>query len=222
MPKKEHEERPNSKVIKKLEDHFGMSFPQIVKTYFKMGMSRYTCTETLNSLTGWRDPKKPDKKYFKHATIWNMVKDGIKRGEIKEFDFAGRTKGNRRYTDKIRGEVPTIVPVESHEMPKEITAAYHCSDCKKAHKSKFKVNDANLQMTLLRAHQCPHCQKRATCTMDFEHDGIRARKAVILVMNMKREEFVDENFDRVDNPFQYHSHVECESKQLEKAIGGRT
>jgi hypothetical protein len=198
MPK-ELIQMPSSKIISRLENQFGLTFPEIVSKHFQIGMSRYECTAILNDLTGWKDEE--GKAFFKQATIWNMVKAGIQFGLIKDFDFNGRQRGNPNYSEKRQAKNHLMTVLLEKGFPQWMPAVYNCTACGCSHHGSFKVHDHEFATTLIRAHQCPKCKQYASCVMEFTYKDIQARKAVIIHKESRREVFVDENLEWVENPF---------------------
>jgi len=198
------------KAISVAEHHLKMKFPEIIERHFKKGWSRYQCCDYLNALAEkeqWPEVieylSTTNKPFFKQATVWNAVKDGIRWGLIQNFDFRGRSKDNENYVQKHPRKrsgvsVPKALP---SDMPERIEATYTCLNCGNKKKSSFKVKDAELEQTMLRVRPCPACHEYATCKMDFEFQGIKATKAVIIYDDIRQEYFVDEKLQKIENPF---------------------
>jgi len=179
----------NKKFKNKIEEFFQMSFSEFVSKNFKMGMTRVECCNLIGQLSNGKVSPKT-------STVWNYVKQGIKNGEITDFDFCGRkSKGNKK-SKSIK--VPKTIIVAHKNQKTVITFTCQCGN---THTEKIDFTSDNSSLNIkLRVHKCPSCGQRASCSAEFVYNDILIRKAIVDEDNILCECFVDENKNIILNP----------------------
>lgn len=178
------------KVQKRIEDHFKMTFPEVVAKHFHQGMSRYQCTAWLNQQLGIENEQSPEA--IKSSTVWNMVDYGIKHNLIVDFSFNGRNKENPRY------RVLKTKKQKELDIDLELTCMAEGPHRERIWHSSGKIDEHGI--ICLRSMMCPECNQFGTALASFEIAGIKVFKAVLENEGIRTEYFVDEEINVIDNP----------------------
>ena len=182
-----------------IELFFKMPFAEFVTKHFKVGMTRVDCCEMINQLSGGKVSPKT-------STVWNYIKQGIKNGEITDFDFHGRkSKGsNKKKSICIKQK---DIPITVND---QITTITFSCECGKKHTEERKITPENANL-LLRIHKCESCGEKGLCSAEFTYGDVLVRKAIASESGILSECFVDEFGKIILNPLVDYGSNEVET-----------
>lgn len=189
-------------ISKAIEERVGKPFRQIVKENLTLGIGRYEAAARLETLC--KKHRKDNEDHIKvlHSTLWYTIKRMIVTGELCEvegdpstppiFDF---NHGRKEYIYNKQND-PTRIKIESE---------WHCSICNHQWREESEIK--SLDMMCVRSKSCPECERKGSnsfgkVVLQFEHEGIRARKAVCLSGGRNKESFIDEQDNPCSSPFE--------------------
>lgn len=193
---------PRATLKKRLEERLGKPLRSIILEHVPLGTGRYEAARILEAECNKHRKEDEEKIKVLHSTLWYTIKKSIENGELCEVHGDAQSPpifyfnhDKKKHVTKKKDEVDD----------KQVNCSWSCTQC--GHEWNSTKNVESFDLMAVRSQSCPECNKKKINTfgkivLDFDHGGVHARKAVILINGKPRESFVDNDMNPVESPFE--------------------